>query len=571
MAHVEDVKAHVDAHAEPLSAQKAVIQEAQAAADVEQELGLLKSIKLYPKAICWSVLLSTAIIMEGYDLLLMGSFYALPPFQQKYGKPLPDGSNQIPAPWQSGLSNGATVGSIFGLMLNGYVSERFGFKKTMLGALALICGLIFIPFFAPSLEVLLVGQILMGIPWGIFQTLPTAYAAEVTPTHLRAYLTTYVNLCWVFGQLLASGVLRALLTRDDQWAYRIPFALQWVWPIPLIIGISMAPESPWWLVRQNRLADAKAALARLTSKDGAVDLDKAVTLMVYTTEHEKELGTGTTYLDCFRGIDLRRTVIACGCWLIQTLSGASFRTYSTYFYKQAGLATDEAFNMAIGQYALGIVGVFTAWFLLPRMGRRTIYLIGLACMTTLLVIIGILGAVSNPPTTGIAWSVGSLLLVYTFFYDVSVGPVCYSLVSEIPSVRLRSKSIVLARASYNCLNIVTGVITPYMLNPGAWNVSPLPEYKNVLFLMLTISKVGCEDWLFLRRHLCLECPVHVLLHPRAQGAHIRRARYPLPQKDPGQDVREDSREPVRSHSSGRDVREGMKSPEDPAISSIVHS
>lgn len=37
----------------------------------------------------------------------------------------------------------------------------------------------------------------MGIPWGIFQTLTTSYAAEVTPTHLRTYLTTYVNLCYV--------------------------------------------------------------------------------------------------------------------------------------------------------------------------------------------------------------------------------------------------------------------------------------------------------------------------------------------------------------------------------------
>ena len=67
----------------------------------------------------------------------------------------------------------------------------------MLAALALINALIFIPFFAPSLAVLLVGQLLIGLPWGVFQTLPTAYAAEVTPLHLRAYLTTYVNLCWV--------------------------------------------------------------------------------------------------------------------------------------------------------------------------------------------------------------------------------------------------------------------------------------------------------------------------------------------------------------------------------------
>jgi SP family general alpha glucoside:H+ symporter-like MFS transporter len=104
-----------------------------------------------------------------------------------------------------------------------------------------------------------------------------------------------------------------------------PFALQWIWPIPLIVGISFAPDSPWWLVRRNRLSDARAALARLTSNNGAVDLDKALTLMVYTTEHEKELGTGTSYPSLFRGIDRRRTIIACGCWLIQTLSGASFR------------------------------------------------------------------------------------------------------------------------------------------------------------------------------------------------------------------------------------------------------
>lgn len=54
----------------------------------------------------------------------------------------------------------------------------------------------------------------------------TAYASEVCPTQLRAYLTTYVNLCWVMGQLIGSGVLRSLVDRTDQWSYRIPFAIQ---------------------------------------------------------------------------------------------------------------------------------------------------------------------------------------------------------------------------------------------------------------------------------------------------------------------------------------------------------
>ena len=173
------------------------LHDAQAAAEQEREKTFLKSLKMYPAAIGWSVLLSTAIIMEGYDMKLIGSLNAQPAFKQRYGKLLPDGHYEIPAPWQAGLSNGATIGSLIGLYLNGHISERIGFKKTMLGSMALMTATIFIPFFAPSIEVLQVGQIMQGIPWGIFQTLTTAYAAEVCPVHLRGYLTTYVNLCWV--------------------------------------------------------------------------------------------------------------------------------------------------------------------------------------------------------------------------------------------------------------------------------------------------------------------------------------------------------------------------------------
>ena len=48
-----------------------------------------------------------------------------------------------------------------------------------------------------------------------------SYAADVMPVHLRQYLTTYVNLCWVIGQIIASGVLRGLVGNDTQWAYRV--------------------------------------------------------------------------------------------------------------------------------------------------------------------------------------------------------------------------------------------------------------------------------------------------------------------------------------------------------------
>lgn len=109
------------------------------------------------------------------------------------------GDYQITAAWQAGLSNGASFGSLIGLYLNGHVSERLGFQKALLLSLSLMTAAVFIPFFAPSVEVLLVGQICQGSPWGVFKTLTTAYAAEVCPVHLRGYLTTYVNVCWVCG------------------------------------------------------------------------------------------------------------------------------------------------------------------------------------------------------------------------------------------------------------------------------------------------------------------------------------------------------------------------------------
>lgn len=200
-----------------------VAEDAAKATQTEISMTLRQGLKLYPKAVAWSMLLSTAIVMEGFDIVLINSLFGLPAFQKRYGVELSDGSYQITAPWQTGLSTGALVGEILGLMVSGIVAEKIGFKKTMIGALCMVTCFIFIVFFAQSLPMLLIGEILCGIPWGVFQTLTTTYAAEVCPVALRAYLTTYVNLCWVFGQFLSSGVLKGVADRTDALGYRIPY------------------------------------------------------------------------------------------------------------------------------------------------------------------------------------------------------------------------------------------------------------------------------------------------------------------------------------------------------------
>ncbi|RAK92989.1 sugar transporter [Aspergillus costaricaensis CBS 115574] len=449
-----------------------IIQNAKAATDKEQKMTLLQGVKLYPKAVAWSILISTCIVMEGYDISLVNNFYAFPQFNRKYGELSADGTYQVPARWQSGLSNGAYVGEIIGLFINGWASERFGYRYTIMACLVLITAWTAIFFTAPNVQALLAAEILAGIPWGVFQTLTVTYASEVCPVALRGYLTTYVNFCWGLGQLIGIGVIKGMINRDDQWAYRIPYGLQWMWPLPLFIGISLAPESPWWLVRKGKIQQAKKALLRLTSvnRETNFDADETVSMMVHTTSLENKITTGASYLDCFKGTDLRRTEIVCMVWAIQNLSGNSFSNYSTYFLEQAGLSTDNAYAFAMGQYGINMVGVFGAWFLMSiGLGRRTLYLYGLCGLCVMLLVMGFLGLVPEEHKTQAALATGSMMIVWALFYQLTVGTVAYSLVAELSTRRLQIKTVVLGRNLYNIVAIVCGVLTPYMLNPGAWD------------------------------------------------------------------------------------------------------
>lgn len=433
---------------------------------------LLQGLGLYPKAVAWSLLISTCIVMEGYDISLVNNFYAFPQFSRKYGEPLKDGTYEIPAPWQAGLSNGAQVGEIIGLFINGFVSERFGYRYTVLACLALVTAFTAVFFTAPNVETLLVAEILCGIPWGIFQTLTVTYASEVCPIALRGYLTTYVNFCWGLGQEIGIGVVRSMLHRDDEWSYRIPYALQWMWPVPLFVGVCFAPESPWWLVRRGRIEEAKKSLLRLTSpgRETDFDADETIAMMVHTTALEEKMTKGATYWDCFKGTDLRRTEIVCMTWAIQNLSGNSFSNYSTYFLKQAGLPEETSYSFALGQYAINMVGVFGAWGLMTMgAGRRSLYLYGLCGLCSMLLILGFLGLVPERQRPMASLATGSIMILWALIYQLTVGTVCYSLVSELSSRRLQIKTVVLGRNLYNVVGIITGVLTPYMLNPGAWN------------------------------------------------------------------------------------------------------
>lgn len=140
---------------------EATVQDAQAASNHAHSLSVRQGLKAYPSAVLWSLIISMSIIMEGYDTILIGSLYAYPTYAKQFGN-LKDGTYQIDAKWQSAMGSGPQAGAIIGAFANGYIIQRYGYRRSFLIGLILMIGFIFVSFFGMSVELQAVGQILCG-------------------------------------------------------------------------------------------------------------------------------------------------------------------------------------------------------------------------------------------------------------------------------------------------------------------------------------------------------------------------------------------------------------------------
>jgi SP family general alpha glucoside:H+ symporter-like MFS transporter len=306
-----------------------------------------------------------------------------------------------------------------------------------------------------------------SVPWGMFATIGPAYASEICPLAFRPYLTAYINMCFAIGQLISAGVVQRLVDRPDEWAYRIPFGIQWIWPFPLLFIAWFMPESPWWLVQHGLYEEAKQSVERLMAGFEIPKAAGVVAMMIHTNNIEQEIQSGSSYSDCFRGSDRRRTEIACMVFAGQVLCGAPFAYSATYFFQQAGLSIENSYKVGLAGTAVAFVGTIASWLLMTRFGRRAIYLFGMTFMCLYLLIIGVLAIPSHGKSIANAQS--ALCIVWLLTFSFSAGPIGWTVPAEVSSTRLRSKTICLARSSYYICQITANTIQPYMLNPTEWN------------------------------------------------------------------------------------------------------
>ncbi|KAF2829258.1 maltose permease MAL61 [Ophiobolus disseminans] len=514
--HVEKGVSHVDdSSALDEKAQAAFYKAAAVEAEnAEHDMGVVQAVQQYPMAALWAFVMSCTIIMESYCVFLMGNFIALPAFANDYGvySPVKD-KFVIVASWQSALQMGGPVGAIIGVCLAGPLTSRIGYRWATITGLMLLNVFILVFYFAKSLPVMFVGQLLEGIPWGIFIANAPAYCSEITPIQLRAPATQMLQMFWAIGAIIVGGVTYHFNTKLDDSAYRIPIALQWMFPTPLAILLFIAPESPWWLVRKGRLQEAEHAVGRLGRKS-QLNLSEAVAMMRRTIDLEKSTKE-PNHLELFKGTDLYRTAIVCGVYAAQNLTGNLIANQAVYFFEQAGVKTNTAFALGLITSALQWIFVMLSWILTTYLGRRTIYVWGSLINVGFLVALGIAGSVGVSNAASLAQA--SLGLIVSVLFTLGPAPASWVIIGETSAIRLRPLTTGIGRASYYIVNIPCIFLASYMLNPDEANLGGkcgyvwagtgfvcfalayfyLPEMKNRSYREIDIlfkRKVPARQW-----------------------------------------------------------------------------
>jgi MFS family permease len=251
-------------------------------------------------------------------------------FLQVYGYPdksAPTGYN-IPTVTQQLITSFLNVGTIVGVLVAAVWANYLGRRPAIwLGSL-ISCVAAGIQVGTTNLVGIYFGRILIGISNGIYITFANVYTAEASPAHLRAGIVAFFGVWVSAGSILGSVANNFSNPLGNKLSYQIPLASLFAIPVFLSIIVAFIPESPRWLLVHGQTEKARAALKRLRGdsfKNDAELLEEEFQEMVRGIGHEKELATGSSVLDMFRGSDLRRTLLcyaviashaSSGLWMI---------------------------------------------------------------------------------------------------------------------------------------------------------------------------------------------------------------------------------------------------------------
>jgi SP family general alpha glucoside:H+ symporter-like MFS transporter len=356
--------------------------------------------------------------------------------------------------------------AIVGALGCGALADWLGRRMVVIICLILSFVAITMEFVATTNELFFGGKFLNGFLTGALASVTVTYIGEVAPLKLRGLLTCLTALAYTLGPLTVALIVNSTGVYTTRWAYRAVFCAQYGFAAIAVMVVWFMPESPWWLVSKDRHNDALRALHGLGHRD--YEGEQKLAQIVTTLEQVKHETEGVTYLECFRKSNLRRTIISVMPLSIQALSGVAFAaSYSTYYMQLAGFTTAESFKLQIVQQVLSLVGNVMSWYLVDRVGRRNLTFWGLFVLTIILFVMAGLAVVG---TVSALKGAISMILLYCWWYNVTIGATAYTILCETSTSRLRVKTIAIGLALQNALNTMWSFVLPYLFNPDKLNL-----------------------------------------------------------------------------------------------------
>jgi len=332
---------------------------------------------------------------------------------------------------QGVVGGSVAFGAIFGALFAGRITDRWGRRPAIVVAsVVFVIGVLGCTF-APGFGVLVVGRFITGVAVGCSSATVPTYLSELAPTRVRGRLSTLNQLMIVSGILIAY-IIDWALSGAGTANWRIMFAIAAIPAVVLFGGLMFMPETPRWLVKAGREAEAREVLTQ-THRNDDIDAELGSIREVIRIDSEQRGTLRDLITPWARPALVVALILAVG----QQFAGTNaVNLYAPTMFKQLGLATSGSLLASIIMGAVKLV--FTGWVFLvvDRWGRKPLLLIGNVLMALSLILLGacVLGLGKGTGTGIIALL---LLCLYWVGYELGWGAVVWVMMAEIFPLRVR--------------------------------------------------------------------------------------------------------------------------------------
>lgn len=439
------------------------------------------------KAYLMCVFASFGGILFGYDSGYINGVLSMKYVVHKYtGEPYPAPGEEKPASFalpswqQSMIVSFLSLGTFVGAIMAGDLADFFGRKTTVLaGCVVYTVGCV-MQAASTEYRLLIAGRVIAGVGVGFVSATIILYMSEIAPRKVRGAIVAGYQFCITIGLLLASCVDYATQNRLDTGSYRIPISIQFLWAIILGGGLLLLPESPRYFVKRGRLDSAANTLARLRGQAHDSELiQNELAEIVANHEYELQVIPSGSYFaswaNCFKGSlwnpgsNLRRTILGTSLQMMQQWTGVNFVFYfGTSFFTALGTISNP-FLISLITTLVNVCSTPLSFWMVERLGRRTILIYGAAGMVVCQFIVAIAGTVDGDNDNTVRAMI-AFICIYIFFFATTWGPAAWVVIGEIFPLPIRSRGVGLSTASNWLWNCIIAVITPYMVGEDKGNL-----------------------------------------------------------------------------------------------------